>query len=200
MLMLLAALIQATPAPALTPDPVQAALTCREALVTGLATLSFETAAQFSYFSMQAARALPGNEDYFQRMNAVQTSVSPGVSRENAGPLREACDRRFPLARRTDPVALPGAVWERDLMCAGVTTVLMGTARAHGERTGDTAPYDRLRAIALRFQPRVAAGMAEHGVNPETLRRVIGDQIFASLDIGNAWAIAMACEARETGG
>jgi hypothetical protein len=195
MLILLAMLTQA--APALDADPVQAALTCRSATVTGLESLPLETSMQFTYFTMSAARALPGGENYFQRMAAVPASNSaPGVNLESAPQLRESCDQRFPLARRTGPVTLPAGALERDLMCAGVTTVIAGVARGYRDRTGDAAPFGRLQAIAARYQARAAAAMMERGMTTsDAQRRALGEQIFASLDIGNGASIADACEA-----
>jgi hypothetical protein len=199
MLILLAMLTQA--APALDADPVQAALTCRSATVTGLETLPLEVSMHFTYFTMTAARALPGSEGYFQRMAAVPAADSaPRVSRESAPRVRESCDQRFPLARRAGPVTLPAGALERDLMCAGVTTVFAGVARGYRDRTGDAAPFGRLQAIAARYQPRAAAGMTQSGMTtPDAQRGALGAQIFASLDIGNAAAIADACEAQPGG-
>jgi hypothetical protein len=77
MLILLAALIQA--APALAADPVQAAMTCRSATLAGRNPLPLEIAARHLYFTMAAARALPGNDDYFRRMAAIASRPYPRV-------------------------------------------------------------------------------------------------------------------------
>lgn len=201
MLMLLAALVQATPAPALDADPGRAAMTCQRAMLTGLTSLPMETSAEFLYFRMVTARALPGTDDYFHRMAAVPTiETVSGVTDANARQIHESCDRRFPLARRPGPVRLPAGAFERDVMCAGVVTVFSGMAQGYREHTGDAAPFNRLQAIAARYQQRATAALLERGLSSEAQRRTIGDQIFASLEIGNAAAISDACEAQQPSG
>jgi hypothetical protein len=196
-MLIAAALIQA--APTLEADPYQAALQCRQAIVTGIQSLPIEISAQFSYFTMAAARAMPGESGYFERMRAVMApNVGPAqLAPEVARALVVACDQRFPLARRTGPVTLPTDPFQRDLMCAGVTSTLSGTARGYGERTGDVAPFRRLQSLTMRFQALVMTGMAERGMtDPSAQRRAIGEAMFASLDIGNQDVIANACEAQ----
>lgn len=198
-MLILLAMLAAAP-PALDPDPGRAALTCRAAAVTGLDSLPLETSMQFTYYTMTAARALPGDEDYFHKMAAVPANSAPAVAREDAPALRALCDERFPLARRTGAVTLPPTALQSDLMCAGVTTVFAGAARGYGERTGDNAPFRRLQTIAYHYQSRVAIQMTQRGITtPDAQRRALGEQIFASLDIGNAGAIADICEAQAEG-
>jgi hypothetical protein len=200
MLILIAALIQAAPGLALDPDPVEAALTCQRATMAERQTLPLDVSMQFSYFTMLAARALPGDGDYFQRMAALVSNSEVQLSGDNLRRIRELCDRRYPLARATGPAALPADAFARDMMCASVVSVFGGIARGYGERTGDAAPFRRLQAIAARYQPRAAAGMVARGTTGrDAQRRAMGDHIFASLDLGNPAAIADACEAQPEG-
>lgn len=196
-LLIAAAIFQA--APALEADTYQAALRCRRAIVTGIEALPIAVTAQFNYFTMTAARAMPGDADYFARMrSAMAPDAGPAaMRREEAAALLGPCDQRFPLARRTAPPALPADDFERDMICAGAASQLAGAARGYGERTGDTAPYQRLQALAARYQGRVLPALAAHGLgDAAAARRAIGEQMFASLDVGNQDAIANACEAQ----
>ncbi|HEV7661048.1 MAG TPA: hypothetical protein VGO55_14515 [Allosphingosinicella sp.] len=200
MLILLVALIQAAPAPALAADPVQAAMTCRSATLAGWNPLPLEIAARHLYFTMAAARALPGNDDYFQRMAAIASRPYPRVRPEDAQRIGDLCDRLHPPARRTGPVALPADAFDRDMMCAGAAAGFSGTARAHAERNGDTAPSTRLDALVARYQPRAIAGMIERRMTTaDVQRRAIGDQLFATLDLGNLAVVTDACEAQLPG-
>lgn len=203
MLLLLAALIQAAPAPAPTlgADPVEAAMTCRSATLAGRDSFPLEMAARHLYFTMAAARALPGNDNYFQRMAAIASRAYPRVPPEDARRIGDLCDRLHPLAGRSGPVALPADAFDRDMMCAGAAAGFSGTARAHGQRTGDTAPSVRLDALAARYQRRAIDGMIERRMTTaDVQRRAIGDQLFATLDRGNLAAVTDACEAQLPGG
>lgn len=194
--MLLLALLQATPA--LPADNVQAAYICRQAVVTGGPPLPLEVTAQFTYYTQSAARAMPGDGDFNDRMRAAMApDAGPGpMSAEAAQAALVACDQRFPLARRNGAVTLPADAFERDMMCAAVGSVLTGSARGYGERTGDTAPYVRIRALAARFQQRTIPAMLARGITDQAAQwRAVGGAIFASLDLGNAIAVTNACEA-----
>jgi len=197
MLILLAAMAQA--APALAADPTQAALLCRAASVIETDTPpTVRTAAHYTYFTMIAARIVPGDGTYFEKMAAVPRADAPaGLTRANARQVMAACDQRFPLARRRGPVTLPAGAYERDLMCSGLVTVVGGLARGYRDRTGDSAPYDHWWPLAVRFQQSATAGMAQRGITDgEAPIRAVGPQMFASLDIGNAEVVAEACEAQ----
>lgn len=193
--MLLLALLQATPA--LPADNVQAAYICRQAVVTRDPPLPLEITAQFTYYTQAAARAMPGEAEYSERMRTAMTAAGPGtMSPEAARAALTECDQRFPLARRSGTVTLPADAFQRDMICAAVGSTLMGSARGYGERTGDTAPYVRIRGLAMRFQQRAIPGMAAHGIADQAaVSRAIGNAVFAALDIGNGIAVIDACEA-----
>jgi hypothetical protein len=193
MSMLLLSLLQATPA--LDADPYQAGLICRAA-IQAAGHGSLRRAAQYSYFTVAAARAMSGTTTYSERMEALTRVAAPAsVTAPNAEALLDACDQRFPLARRTR-VTLPADAFERDLLCATATSFFAGLARGYQRHEGDGAPYVRARALAERFQGRLDPQFAARGVTSiEAQRRTIDETMYAALETGNFEAITGACEA-----
>lgn len=197
MLIMLAALLQQ--APALDADTYRAAMTCRTAgSVEAVNARSLPMMAEVAYFTMIAARETNGPGSVMDRMDRINSDASPaaGVTPGNSAALMAACLRRFPLARRSTPAPLPAGAFERDVMCAGALSVMVGMAEGMRMHFNDSSDYDRLMPLMGPYTSRAEARMAERGVTDEaTMRREVDDQLAATLDLGNLDAIVRACEA-----
>src|ERR1700752_2120585 len=129
-------------------------------------------------------------------MGTVNADDGDSAAVVRAGPanLMGECGRPFPLARRPGPVTLPTDQLERDLMCAASLTVLSGVAEAIRDRTGDASHYERVMPQAVAYQGRAEADLRARGMNNEDdLRRTAGEQLLATLRIGNLQVVEQAC-------
>lgn len=196
-LLLLAALSQANAAPET--DVYREALRCRNAIaITSYGTDDlYAGAVQAAYFVILAADAGSGTT-MLERLNAVNEDMGDieGVVREGPAAVLAACDRRYPLARRTGPVALPADPFDRDMMCASILSLLAGIARGEQNHNGNAANVERLAPVARAYQGRMSAALIARRVDNEGAARLAGEQLSATLRIGNPGVIEQACAAQ----
>ena len=106
--------------------------------------------------------------------------------------LLKRCDARYPLARGTAPVKLPSDPFQRDLLCVGASSYVMGIFQ--GATLPDLAkPYERLQ---LAYLERVPDSMfAQQGLTDENrVKEAMDGSLRNSLRIGNLDGITKACE------
>jgi hypothetical protein len=193
---LLALLAQAAPLDA---DPSKAALTC--ALSVSIADASekpLRLASQVSHFVMQAAKADPGTKPFLDRVGELTDQAGAGKqSPDSAKALMPECDRRFPLARTSGPVRLPTDAFDRDVMCFGALALLKGAAGQIEEDGGDAGLLDKVETALAPISDRLTdEAMKAHGIASDTaFAAAMGEQLKASLALGNVESIALACGA-----
>lgn len=178
-------------------DPAKAALSC--AMATAVADASqgpMRVTSQVSHFVMQAAKADPGTKPFLDRVGELTEQAGSGTrTAEFAKAVMPECDRRFPLARSTAAVRLPGDAFDRDVMCFGVIALLKGAATQFEEDGGDAGPLDKLETAFAPISDRLTdEALRARGINSEAAFTVaMGNQLKASLVLGNAESVARAC-------
>lgn len=183
---------------AVTTPAAQDAMRCATAAAVAApeGEAQLRTTSHFMYFAMQATQAEPGDGPFLNRLGEIAQSASSQTppSAEEAATMLADCDKRFPLAKATTVPRLPADQFDRDVMCLGVLSLMQGAAEAMKE-DGDAAPVDEIRAalqpVAARLTDDV---LAKRGVAEESrFVTVMGDQVRATLKIGNPASIARAC-------
>lgn len=193
MLMTLALLAQTV---TLDTDPTKAALTC--AMSVTLASPGenpMRITSQVSHLVMQAAATSPGSVPFLDRVGELTDQASANSQAADATALALECDRRFPLARKAGTVRLPADPFDRDVMCFGVLALLKGAASQLEEDGGDAGPLDKIETVLAPISDRLTdAALKAHGIDSETaFSTAMGDQLKASLKVGNPESIARAC-------
>lgn len=186
-------------APASTPV-ADAAMQCGTAVIaaSGEAKPSLQTTAQAVYFVMQAAKADPGKTPFMARVIELSASIAQvqAPPRDAAKAIVADCDRTYPLARATGPTArLPAKAFDRDLTCLGALSVLRGVAEEARERGSDDGAAARIDAALVPLVERFDdATLAAQGIaGKETFVAKLGEQLQASLMLGNLQTVAHAC-------
>lgn len=194
---MLIALALLTQTATLDADPYVAARTCavatRKANAGDLATV--EEHARYMFYVMHAARARPEGQRIIKRVGTIFSAPLPEVQDGEVDGLIAQCDKRFPRLDRATAANLPTEPIDRDIMCLTALGVLHGGAEAVRETQPDDPWLDRLRAPEMQLMSRLnkkaleRAGLAEDAALTEAYDR----QIRASLELGDAVAVARAC-------
>jgi len=196
MLIVLALIAQTTPLNA----EAQKALACASAVAVPfmsnenvpLLTLT----AQYTYFTMAAAKADPGSGPFNERVNALSAAAQalpvPGAA--EAATLLAECDRLYPAARRTRNAALPADPYERDLACHGAAVVMEGGAMALAQQ-GKPEYQGRYKGMYDYFGNRLATAFTERKLDGPGIGREVDKGMLISLTLGNTEAIANSCMA-----
>lgn len=190
---MLAAAFQA----AVTGDKAEAAMRCAPAsIAVGAETPMLRTVSQFMHFVMEAASADGRGKPFLERMGelaeaAGKTAATPAV----AATLIGDCDQRFPLARSMTRVTLPDDTFRRDVMCLGVLSLLEGAAQEQAKDSGNKTDVTRIAAALGPVHSRLTdEALTAKGYDDEAKFTVLmGDQIKASLVLGNPESVARAC-------
>lgn len=193
--MLLALLALTAQNAVVTTEPAKAAMACAtSAVVVSPATDSeLRKVSQFMYFAMQAAKAEPGDKPYILRLGEIAGSVDKSQipAAEAAAATIAGCDRSFPLARSTAPARLPVDPFARDMMCMGVLSLLQGATEQAEVDTLNKAVNASLAKVMERLSEDV---LTKRGLTTEeAVLGAMGDQVKASLPIGNPETVARAC-------
>jgi len=178
-------------------DPAKAALTCAMAVAVADASQGpMRVTSQVSHLVMQAANADPGTKPFLDRVGELTDKAGAGnQTAEKAKALMPECDRRFPLARASATVRLPRDPFDRDVMCFGVLAMLQGAAKQLEEDSGDASPLDKIETAFAPISDRLTDdALKAHGIASETgFTLAMGNQLKASLALGNAESVARAC-------
>ena len=152
-----------------------------------------------SYYVMVAARSDRGTVPFLPRMQELSPLLAQYKVSEALAPVIAAdCRRRFPLAWTTAPATLPADPFDRDLMCAMAISIMAGGGETLQKLGGDSTYADRYGAAQKRFTDRMTkAVITGHGITtPAQFTVVAGDQLLATLPLGNVSSIAATCEAQ----
>ncbi|WP_213978869.1 hypothetical protein [Sphingomonas sp. dw_22] len=175
-------------------DDSKAALACAMAVaVASPSENPMRITSQVSHFVMQAAKADPGGKPFLERMGELTGAADQTA--DSAKALLPECDRRFPLARASATVRLPADTFQRDLMCFGILGIFRGAAGQLEEDSGDAGALDRIQTVLAPISDRLTdAALNAHGITSEdAFSAAIGEQIKASLALGNGEDVARAC-------
>lgn len=153
------------------------------------ATFFVLSAASVSTDSGQSLARVP---DYYKYVLSYQPTA------EQATPLAASCRKRYPLSSSTKLPKLPVDPFKRDVMCFFVASGMTGVAKAMDQDFGTTKYADRYNAIIERFAARLTEPvLKQHGANTEAaVQRLAGEQLIASLALGNFASIANSCAAQ----
>lgn len=184
-------------APVSTPS-AEAAMKCGNAVIvaSGEPAPSLRTTSHFMYFVMQAAKEAPGGKPYLERVNELASGAPKEESTAaEAAKTLAACDRSYPLARATMLPRLPANAFDRDMLCLGALSILRGAAeemRGIGPDGGAAARIDAaLKPLVQRFDGQA---LAAHGIADDAaFVSALGEQLKASLALGNSQTIGRAC-------
>lgn len=156
---------------------------------------AISTMLQRVYFIMSAADADPGKEGkrFLDRVGEIAPAVfdkdAPAAPQAKA--TLAACDKRYPLARSTTSVKLPGDAFDRDLLCVSASAFSFGILS--GADLGDQVKdYERVQDA---YVGRISDGIfAAHGLNTdEEINAKMDNVLRSSLRIGNLQTIMAAC-------
>lgn len=111
--------------------------------------------------------------------------------------LAAACDKRFPLARATAPVALPADQEERDALCAAIYLNFyyargrIWAEPSSGPADGDDFDLSGSSSALTRFEPV----FRRHGyADANDARPLLGKALRIGAGLGNPQAIAQSCQ------
>lgn len=182
---------------ALDADPAKAALTCAMSVaITDASENPMRLTSQVSHFIMQATKADPGSKPFLDRVGELTDQAGAGTqTAESAKAAMPECDKRFPLARTNGPVHLPTDSFDRDVMCFGALALLKGAASQIEEDGGDAGPLDKIETALAPISDRLTdAALKAHGIASDTgFAAAMGEQLKASLALGNVESVALAC-------
>jgi hypothetical protein len=196
MLSLLALTLQTA---AVTTDSGKAAMRCATAaIVAGTEGESpLRLTSHFMYFAMQAAKAEQAGKPFLVRLGELAESAqgSPPPAVADGKAEIAACDRNFPAARSAAAAKLPADPFERDVLCLGTLSLLQGAAQQMKEDGEDQDSLGRISAVLAPINARLTdAVLGQHGITTEeAFVARMGDQLKASLALGNPATIARAC-------
>lgn len=197
--MLLALALLAQTAPTLETDNARAGLTCAMAVSVGETNAPpIRLTAQVSAFMMEAAKASPNGKPFLDRVTELSNEDSRTLpSLEAAKALLPLCDKRFPLARANGTATLPTDSFRRDLMCLGTLSLLLGAAQELEKQNGDAGPLDKIQSALAPVSDRLNDDVVTaHGIADEKqFANAMGEQVKASLALGNVEVVARACGA-----
>lgn len=196
MLTLLALAIQAA---TVSTPAAEAAMKCSTAAVATSSEVrpSLQATAHFMYFIMQAAKEDSGGKPFLVRVGelagAPQGEQLPTA--EAARTLVAGCDRRYPLADAATTPRLPANAFERDMMCLGALSILKGGAEDMRDKSVDRGAIGRIDTVLVPIHQRINdETLAQRGVTTqEAFVTALGEQIEASLELGNLLTVARAC-------
>lgn len=178
-------------------DPSKAALTCAMSVAIVDASASpMRITSEVSHFVMQAAKADPGTKPFLDRVGELTDQASAGKQADDfAKAVMPECDRRFPLARGNGAVRLPADPFNRDVICFGVLALLKGAASQIEEDGGDAGPLDKIETALAPISDRLTDdALKAHDINSDAgFAAAMGEQLKASLALGNAESVARAC-------
>jgi hypothetical protein len=180
-------------------DPAKAAMAC--AVSVGAATSTeqkMRSTSRISYFVMRAAKADPGTKTFVDRVSELLDQAGAAAqAADSAEAVLPECYRRFPLAQATETPRLPADSFQRDVLCFSVLSLLRGAASGIEEDSGNAGPLDNIETVLAPISDRLTdSALKAHGIASEAgFVGAMGDQLSASLDIGNAETIARACGA-----
>lgn len=180
-------------------DPSKAALTCAMAVAIADASVGpMRITSEVSHFVMHAAKADPGTKPFLDRVGELADLAGAGSQTNDfAKAVMPECDKRFPLARGVRTVRLPSDPFDRDVMCFGVLSLLKGAASQLEEDNGDAGPLDKIATALTPVSDRLTdAALKAHGISSEDgFSLAMGNQLKASLALGNTESVARACGA-----
>lgn len=178
-------------------EPSKAAQTCAMSVaVLDTSGNALRLTAQVSHFVMQAAKADPGTKPFLERVGELTDQASSGKQTADfAKAVMPECDRRFPLARAQRPVRLPADPFDRDVMCFGALAMLKGAAGQLEEDGGGAGALDKIETALAPISDRLTdAALKAHAIgSDEAFAAAMGEQLKASLALGNVESIALAC-------
>lgn len=193
MLPLLALLAQTA---TLEADTATAAMRCARAVSAagGESAPHLTVTAQASYFGLQATQADLRGQPFIQRLREVTDAfgASASLPRDEARALLPQCDQRFPRARWQGSVTLPADPLKRDLMCMGALAIINGAAQSAKQQDA-IARFEKM-LVGVRSRLTDAALAAQGIRDAPSYERALGDQLAATLALGNIAVIADACE------
>lgn len=179
-------------------DNAKAAMTCAQAvtIVDSSSKSPLQLTSQFTYLAMQSAKAKPGTGSFFDQLNALSEQVGKGaaLTPEQAKALAPLCDKRFPIARSLAPTRLPSDSFRRDMLCFGTLSVLQGAAEEIA-KAGNDSQLTKIKAALTPLTDKMTddalkkRGLASDGA----FVKALGDEMLASLPVGNPMTVAAAC-------
>ena len=178
-------------------DAAKAAITCAQAVtIADAGTRSpMQLTSQFTYLMMQAAKAKPEGT-FFEQISQLSqsTAAAARMSPDQAKPLAPVCNARFPIARSAALARLPSDPFRRDVLCFSTLSVLQGAAEEIAKE-GDDAASAKIKAAIEPLTARLNdAELKKRGLDvDQKFTKVMGDEMLASLPIGNPLTIAAAC-------
>ncbi|MCW3849209.1 hypothetical protein OF829_18380 [Sphingomonas sp. LB-2] len=181
------------------------AMKCVEAVVEVNQTESISRMranAETVYYLMQAAHATAGDDPdaLFARFEELSVKLDdlPKPSPAQAEAQARQCDVRFPLARK-ELATLPADRFKAEVMCITVLPMVEDFATGLQEQNHDAAEPLRWKRLIGILNSRLEDDvMGSHGYTSyEQKSALIGAQFSASLQVGNIYAIARACEILE---
>ena len=182
-------------------EPAKHAMACgAAAVVAGAETdAPLRMTSHYMYFVMRAAEADPGDKSFLLRIGELAGGAAQGEipSPEAAKKLLTDCDREYPLARAATAPKLPADAFDRDVMCMGTLSLLSGAAEEIKKDGDDNGAHDRIGEAIAGIAGRLTDdALAQRGMNnEEKFTVVMGEQLKASLRLGNPETIARACGA-----
>ncbi|WP_448664588.1 hypothetical protein ACG3SL_07910 [Sphingomonas sp. CJ20] len=191
---------QAAPAPAaaLPTQPFEAATMCARAVtLAGMGTKSpLDLASGYTYYVMHATLAKPMGKPFLDRLGTLSGEASSGEPTEAAAAaaLVPQCKKRFPIAPAPSAPAMPTG-FDRDVMCFGTLSLLQGAAEEFASNGGAKEPLEHIQETLAPLLARMTDDtLKANGVNGEAdfLKRM-GDQLIASMKIGEPLAVARKC-------
>lgn len=197
---LILSLVLASQTVTLSADPVKGPSSCAYA-VTSAATEGADLmllSAQVSYYAMHAARAVPGDKPFFERVGEIAGGMGDmkDVVGANQAEILKQCDARYPRARSTAKVTLPADEVKRDILCLSVTSLMLGAAQGAAE-DGNETPLARFKPLMEAYAGKLnderlqAIGITD----TDKMQMELGKAAGTSIDYGNPEMISQACEA-----
>ncbi|MCW3836870.1 hypothetical protein ACFQ1E_11660 [Sphingomonas canadensis] len=188
------------PASADDPDPARAALACGPAVFAteskkeGSVETRLEAEAVRFFYAITATRIDPSSAAFNSRLfGTLGRMERPPLASAKTAEIAAACDRRFPVARRTTPAVLPVDPRERNMTCSSALVFIDGAleriAAKNIPESLEWVSRERTRFAARIFYERSTnAALEGDGYDKAVNRR-----IQASQNIANYYRIAIAC-------
>lgn len=153
---------------------------------------------QYVFYMTHAARANSGGQALMDRLKELSSATPAGeMSEAESRTLTAACEKRFARPQTVTAAQLPKDGFQRDVMCFSMLSLLQGAAQEVKTSSGDDASLARIEAALNPLLVRLTdEELTKRGLDgDDKFLKLLGDQLAASLALGEPIAVAAACGA-----
>lgn len=152
-------------------------------------------ASVITWFMGTATRNDRKDESFLSRFQTISSNYPKIYPPQAVLPPVPLCQTAFPVAFKSDGVALPTKAEDRNSLCFTMGSLFFGLATGHAKATGDAEPQTRASRVMNHYLAAVSRDLEAGGRGSDmfAIQKLMDGQLEEALDFGNPQIISEAC-------